>query len=408
MKTKLSICLLLLAYSYSYGQIKNYDYQRDIKNVSEQWHKLILPNDIFGKIQYNMSDVRIFGINTNNDTIETPYILRVYEEKTSKKEVEFKTINASFNSKGFYYTLTIPSEETINQIELQFTQQNFDWQVTLEGSQNQKEWFTIVEDYRVLSIKNELTDFKFTKIIFPNSNYQFFRISINSKEKPELMSAKLYIQETTAGVFNSYTSLQTQPIENKEKKLTEFDLNLDVPLPISHIKINVTDSIDYYRYFTIKYLVDSIKTEQGWKYNYNTLTSGTLNSLENNEFKVNSTPVKKLKFIIHNQDNRPLTISSIEIKGYVYELIARFTEQANYFLVYGNQKNNKPNYDISQFIEKIPESLSPLELGNEQTIQKTTASKSKALFENSFWLWLIISITIIMLGGFTLKMVRKS
>jgi len=74
---------------------------------------LILPNNIFGKVSQNLSDVRIFGITANNDTVEAPYSIRQATEKISSKEVAFKTLNASHNDKGYYFAFEIPTTESI-------------------------------------------------------------------------------------------------------------------------------------------------------------------------------------------------------------------------------------------------------------------------------------------------------
>jgi hypothetical protein len=161
-----------------------------------------------------------------------------------------------------------------------------------------------------------------------------------------LTVAKISQHEVTDGIFKNYPIKEIKTKENKQPKQTEIDIDLQMPVPVSHIKIGITDTFDYYRPFTVQYLTDSIKTEQGWKYNYSTLTSGTLNSLEVNEFKISSTTVQKLKFIIHNQDNQPLTIDTIQINGYVHELMARFIEPATYFLIYGSKKASKSQYDM--------------------------------------------------------------
>ena len=173
------------------------------KGISGQWHKIVLPDDIFRKISQNLTDIRVFGITTNNDTVEAPYLLRLTTEKISSKEVAFKTLNASHNDKGYFFTFEIPTEKSINQIKLEFKQQNFDWRLKLEGSQNQQEWFTVIENYRILSIKNELTDFQFTKMTFPNSKFRFFRLLIDSEEKPDLTVAKISQHEVSDGIFKS-------------------------------------------------------------------------------------------------------------------------------------------------------------------------------------------------------------
>lgn len=409
MKTIIKILsiLFILDCSFSYGQIEQYNFKRELKGISEQWHKIILPEDVFGKVSQELTDIRIFGITTNNDTVEVPYLLRLASEKIFIKDVAFLTINTSQNDKGFYFTFEIPTTEPINQIKLDFKQNNFDWRVKLEGSHNQSEWFTIIENYRILSIKNEITDFQFTKLTFPSSKYRFFRLFIDSKEKPELTSASIVQQEITDGTFRNYSIKNFSKKENKERKQTEIDIELEMPVPISYFKINIKDSFDYYRPITIKYLNDSTKTEQGWKYNYNTLTSGTLNSVEKNEFKFSSKTVQKLKILIHNQDNQPLTIDTLNVMGYEYEILARFTDQATYFLTYGNKIAERPNYDIDRFTDKVPLTLTTLDIDNELIIEKEQISETAPLFKNKNWLWGIISLTILVLGWFTTKMMRK-
>ncbi|MDZ4148065.1 MAG: DUF3999 family protein [Flavobacteriaceae bacterium] len=399
--------LLILRCSFSYGQIEKYNFKRELKGVSEQWHTIILPDEIFGKTSNDLSDIRIFGITADNDTIETPYFLRIATERVSNKDVSFKTLNASHSDKGYYFTFELPTIETINQIKLEFKQNNFDWQIKLEGSQNQSEWFTVIENYRILSIKNEITDFQFTKLSFPSSKYRFFRLCIDSKEKPELTSARISQYEIIDGTFKNYTIRKFNIKENKENKQTEIDIELQMPVNVSQLKIDVNGSFDYYRPVTIKCLTDSIKTEKGWKYNYSTLTSATLNSIEKNEFKFSSTTVQRFKILIHNQDNQPLSIDTIQIKGYVHELVARFTEGASYFLTYGNNKAQRPNYDIDRFADKVPMTLTALELGSELSIEKEKALMTAPLFKNMTWLWTIMGLIILVLGWFSIKMLRK-
>lgn len=408
LKIKILTSLLFIACSFSYGQINEYSYKRELKGRSEQWHKIILPNEVFGKLSQDLVDIRICGITAGNDTIEAPFLLRLATEKVSSKEVIFKTLNTSHNNKGYYFTFEIPTTEPINQIKLEFSQKNFDWKIKLEGSQNQIDWFTIAENYRILSIKNEITDFQFTKLTFPSSKYRFFRLQIDSKEKPELTVASIAQNEITDGTLRNYIIKKLKTKENRKTKQTEIDFELQMPVPVSLLIINVKDSFDYYRPITIKYLTDSIKTEKGWKYNYSTLTSGTLNSIEKNEFKFSSTTVQKLKIFIYNQDNQPLRIDTIKVKGYEHELIARFTEQASYFLIYGNKIEVSPHYDLDRFTDKVPETLLTLELGYEQKIEKEEAPLIKPLFKNKTWLWTIMSFIIIMLGWFSVKMIRKN
>lgn len=408
MRTRINIrpfCFSMLFSICSFGQMNKYGFKRELPGINAQWHKIILPNKIFSKVKADLSDIRIFGINTSHDTIEAPYVLRESKETTIEKVAAFSIINQSKNGKGYHYTLALNTTEPINQIELAFKQLNFDWRISLEGSLLQNEWFSILEDYRILSIHNGQTDFHFTSLLFPKSNYTFYRLLIKTKTDPQLLSANIFLNETVAGNYRNY-AVQSMQVENQNKQTT-IAIGLEQAVPISRVKIHCKDSIDYYRHVSIQYLTDSFKTQKEWQYNYATLASGTINSFEKNKFTFANTTTQRLQIIIDNQDNRPLQIDSVFVEGNTYDLITRFDEPAQYFFTYGNNLASKPQYDIENFAEKIPAQLNVLELGEEIAIDKVSTPQKEPLFKNKVWLWVIMALIILVLSGFTISMMRK-
>ncbi|MEO6405823.1 MAG: hypothetical protein ABIO32_10060 [Ferruginibacter sp.] len=388
------------------GQYKQYKYKRDLQGFKYLWHQVVLPTDIFGKISNDFSDIRIIGIKENKDTIEAPYVLVIASEKNAGKEVPFKLINQSKNDKGYYFSFETPEQSLVNQFNLDFKQQNFDWKISLEGSHNPQQWFTIVEDYRILSIHNELTQFKFTKLEIPPSRYRYYRLFINASTEPGFINASLIQNEKVTGKMIDYQNHSFEIENQKTNKQTRVDVTLEKPVAVSWIKIIVKNNYDYYRPITINYVTDSFKTDNGWQYNYSILHSGTLNSFEKKEFTFNSTILKKLSIIIENQDNEPLQIDSLQIKGYEHILKARFAEKARYYLLYGNINAARPNYDIESFVDKIPKTMSSLEIGEEEYLN-TEIKKPGAIFQDKNWLWVIMAIIIILLGWFTINMMKR-
>lgn len=399
--------LLFLGCSFSYGQMEKYDYKREIHGITEPWHQIDIPTEVFSTINQNASDIRIFGITKENDTIEAAYFIRKAKEKSTSKEVPFKILNTSYTDEGYFYTFENTSQSAVNQIELDFEVKNFDWRLELKGSQNQNDWFTITENQRILSIKNQKTDFKFTTLSFPSAQYTYFRLRVNSKENPNLLNAKVKQRETIKGDYREFSVEGINTKEDKSEKQTEITINLEEAAPVSKINIDVLDTFDYYRPIVIKYLKDSIQTEKGYIYNYQELSRRTLNSMSDNEFNFNSTTLQELKILVQNQDNQALNFGDVKVKGFVYQIIARFTKKATYFLVYGNPKVSFPDYDIKQFESKIPKDLIHLNLGKEQSIDKPDKQKTAALFENKTWLWLVIILIIGILGWFSIQMMRK-
>lgn len=400
------LCLLLFLSSLSFGQNDNYRYNRKISGIKDQWHQIELPDDIYSKVSPDLSDIRILGLTNKNDSVEVPFILQETRENQSQKNIPFSLINQAKNENGFFYTFQIPVEASINQINLDFKKQNFDWKVTLEGSQDQKEWFSILQDYRILSIKNELTEFDFTKLIFPDARFRYYKLLIKTNTNPELISSQVALNVIRTGTFKKYPVYNFEIKDEKQFKRTIIDITLLLSVPVSRLKLYIKDTVDYYRPISIQYSTDSAKTPDGWNYLYGTLQTGTLNSFEKNEFPFESHTCRKIRLVIDNHDNKPLQIDSVKIEGYFHRLIARFDQPASYFLYYGQPKAVRAKYDIHRFSEKIPTNLLPLALG-EELLSTAAPSGSRALFENKVWLWLLMTLIIVTLGWFSFSMMRE-
>lgn len=410
MKVKIS-CLLgfsLWICTCVAGQIDAYHFNRPITDINEQWHQIILPTTIYEKVNPNLSDIRIYGITPAKDTIEAPYLLKTVTPQIEKEGRNFQLINTSNNSNGHYFTFELPTENAINEIQLDFLQNNYDWTVQLEGSQNQNEWFELVDNYRLVAITNESTDYEFSTIHFPAAKYRYLRVLVKTDQVVALRKATLNLQTTMAAKYEDYAIVNQAIKSDNQRKTTVIDLTLKHQLPVSYIHIEAKEDFDFYRPISIQYLSDSTKTNEGWRYQYRNIDSDILSSLETNEFTFKERLAKKLRIIIRNQDNPALTIEAVKVKGYQHQLIARFDQSANYYLAYGREKARFPRYDIGQFEHKIPKSLGTLSLGDEQIIEQEVTPTTAPLFENKGWLWGLMLVIIVVLGWFTMKMLKES
>jgi len=396
--------VIMLTTSIGIGQMSSYSNKIELKGIESQWHRIELPNEVFSKVRSNLADIRIYGI-TATDTIETPYFHKILKAVDTNSFVSMQPLNTVQNDQGYYYTIEVPTEETINEIRLNFRNLNFNWMINLEGSQNQQEWFSILNDYRILSIHNEQTDYSFTTLKFPNANFKYYRLLVKSQEKPFLESATVLKKAEMEAQYREYTESSFKVSEENKKTIIQVALKNKVPLDV--LEITIDDEIDYYRPITIQYLADSVKTEKGYHYNYRTIATRTLTSIEENKFLLPGVLTQKIKIIISNHDNQPLKISKVQSKGYLQTLTARFTKPADYYLVYGNHNAIAPNYDITNTAISKPENMSKLSFGDITEIQKPMGPTTKPLFENKWWLWLIIGFIILSLSYFTIRMMKK-
>jgi len=406
LKIKLFI-LFLLCIATANAQTNSYKFKRNITSVNTIWHKMVLPDDLYKNANAGFNDLRIFGVN-GKDTIEVPYLLKQRADQITSHDVAFKQLNQSTNPEGYYYTFQSPEINVINQINLIFKQQNFDWKVNLEGSNDNRSWFTVLSGYRILSIKNNDTDYQFTKLSFPDSKYQYFRIAVKSPVQPELSEAKISKTDTIKG---TYRELKYQSFNIKNDvttKETIVDVVLANPVPISYLKLNAQSDFDFYRQFKIEYATDSFKTDKGIQYNFANLYEGIISSLEKPEFHFANSITSRIKITIQNNDNKPLRLSGLVLKGNVYEIIARFDQpNSEYALYYGNEKVEAPVYEIEKFESKIPLGLTSVNIGQEQKNPAYTIKLEKPLFENKAWLWVLMAVIIALLGWFSFKMLRN-
>lgn len=406
-KIKLLIPLLFFAGALK-AQVNQYQYKRNLTGINSTWHNIQLPAQIFKNLESSFEDVRIYGFN-GKDTLEVPYLIKLRSNQTSQKEIPFKLINQSNNQNSYYFTLQAAKTSTINQIDLSFKQNNFDWKATLEGSNNGTEWFTILKDYRILSIKNKDTDYQFTKLNFTDAAYSYFRVQVKGIGEPALLTAKTLLIDTVKGTYQDvkYSGYDLKN-DNKTKQST-IEVTLPVEVPLAYIKVNAQSDFDFYRPIKIELATDSFKTDKGVQYNYVNIYEGIISSLENPVFNFKNTITSKIKITIENYDNRPLRLKSVELKGNVYDLIARFDNpKLDYALYYGNNKAAAPEYDITNFESKIPANLTSLTVSQEEkNTSYNTITAEQPLFSNKNWLWALMVVIIALLGWFSYKMLKN-
>lgn len=405
---KINIFLLLLFSAiFANAQTKGYKFKRNITGINSVWHSMKLPDQMHKNANTGFEDMRIFGIN-GKDTIEVPYLLKQRADKINTKEIAFKQINQSSNPNGYYYTFQSDAANTINQINLYFKQDNFDWQVTLEGSNDNLTWFSILKDYRILSIKNNDTDYQFTKLSFSDSKYQYFRVALKSPVQPELLEAKISKTDTIKGTYQDVKYKSFELRNNTVDKETIINVILENPVSLSYLKLKAQSDFDFYRPIKIEYVTDSFKTDEGIQYNYANLYEGRISSLEKAEYHFDNTITSRLKITVQNNDNRPLRLGGLELKGNIFEIVARFDNpKLTYALYYGSEKITAPSYDIANFENKIPKDLTFLAISREERNPAYSIIVEKPLFENKAWLWVLMAVIIALLGWFSFKMLRN-
>ena len=380
-------------------------FQHPIQNVEATWHKITLTEEVLSKVNTNLADVRIYAIGEAGDTLEVPYFLEKQHDQFLATNKKHRVINRSKKGDEYFFTIKLNKNTPINEIDLSFRNKNFNWLLDLQGSQDQKEWFTIEQEYRIVSIVNEITNYQFTTLRFSSSEYQYYQIKLKSEERPSISTIEINAKETKRGTYNQYES-NFRVVVNKERKQSIISVDLAKRLPISKIQLAISDSFDFQRPIRINYLVDSIQTQTGWVKNYQSLQASYLSSLEKNEFLFDDIFTSQLQLVVDNHDNTPLNFNNVKVEGVAHQLVARFDKPAaKHWLVYGDKTLKSPRYDIVNFKDKIPEQIPELGIGKQLKL-KEVKNEEEPLLTNQWWLWGILIVLIAILGGFTFSMIK--
>lgn len=404
MSKSLLICFFLFA-AVSYGQ-EGFRYRRALIGVSDKWHRIELPDEIYGKLNQSFSDVRVLGLASDGDTIEASYLLKAARQMEHVRDIDVQQFNEVQSNGRYYYSFKANSGELINFMHLDFGTSNFSWDVQLEGSQDQKFWYTVLKDYHVLSIKEGRADYSFTDLHFPATSFQYYRISVPSTVDPLFRKALVRYHELDPGVIRSYVP---EKIKVRQKgKQTIVDIVLENAVPIDWLHILVDADYDYYRPCSVYYLEgDTLASDERYR-NYQSVGSGILNSVELSGIDIRPQVAKHWRLVIENFDDEALPIQSAKFYGPVYHLLVRFIGKAKYYLFYGNKNADAPHYDLEHFTHLIPEDVKEVSLGKEEEQEDERENlESEAVFQSSWWLWGMMVFVIGLLAWFTLRMLKN-
>lgn len=377
-----------------------------ISNSKKGWNRIEIPSNVLNEINTNLTDLRIFAKGSKE---EVPFIVQTSQNKSKDSFIELKILNKVQRNNAYYFTLSLENNIDINEIILDFENQNFDWKLELEASNNQSEWYHILKNYRIVSIKNNSVDFHYSSLNFQNSNFKYYRIKIKSQEIPEIKNAKIPQQskEPKSDYINVETVSFTESNDNESKSSVLF-FDLKYRVPISKISFYIQSNFDYYRRIKIEGAAESTISQKGEIFHYENIYNGILYSLESPDFSFPEIYAKRVKITIENENNQPLKFDSIVISRFRYYLLARFDYDNKYFLHYKNESVEKAKYDINYFEKSIPTDLNIAELKDFTKTSKKDITNVTPLIANSIWLWFLLIFIVCIILYFSFRFLKAT
>jgi hypothetical protein len=399
MKRKLNILFVFLQISVAASA--QYTYQRKLSEVTQTgWYRFELPPAMFTKVKPNFDDLRIYGI--GNDSTEIPYLVRIAADEITREQIKAEPFNISRQGTTLYFSVKLNRVEPVNLAILQFEQDNYDADITVEGSNDQKEWFT-VQTGRIIAINKTPVSYRYNQINFPESEYTFLRFAIKNNTALTLSQVNFYQTKTTRGIFSEVGSaLSTKTIDKQSELFVQFNQTI----LLSRLSIAAATNQLFYRNVAIDWLYDSIVSETGTHYQYQSLYSGVISSFKQDTLSFTPQMVSKIRVTIYNADNPPVQVDKILAWSPQVEVLTHLQPGA-YELKYGNTKAFAPHYDLQHFVKELPDSLPELQISSELKPEQITKPEYTPWFKNKLWMWGALAVIVAILGFFTMRMLRE-
>lgn len=409
MKKVIVLISVLFAFRVS-AQLNTYDYYREIKPVSENgFYKLKIGSGVIDRPGH----YRVFEI--GKDTLEVPHIIEEYDNSTYDKSY-FRYLNIVDKSyianKSSYATLVVDSGLTYSSVYLNFSAPEFFKNVTLEGSDDNKNWKTIIENEKVFHYFRPPFDHYYrNKISFSPVTFKYIRVITEDNDSPKLDISSAYIPLTEEVSNGDGELLPTGLIrtEDKEKKQTVIECSFRRMYFIGCLQIKVENEMPYRREVEVEFLTQNTGNDKWVVFGRSVISSSSSNKIYFKNYSSRDENFKtiKMRIIIHNLDDRPL--GNIAIDAFTHEEIlkCKLEKDKKYVLAYGKNNDALPQYDLQYFKNAIPLNLKYVETDAEKKISHAIPVVQEPLFGNKLWIWIALTAGVLLIGIFTLKLLKQ-
>ncbi len=400
MKSSAWIVSLLLSVVQAHGQ---FSFQRPVQRVeSAGWYAIGLDETILGKLNEDFSDLRIYAI--DRDTLEIPYLIKIDNDAPATDYVSLVPFNVSRKEGALFFSVKLGADQRVNSALLSFEEDNLDARVTVEGSQDQQNWFQLATSKRILIVSDQAISYRSTRVDWPVSEFRYLRFAIRTDDKVTLRNVAFVWQEKKPGhyqVHHAHVHLQTNQKQSTAK------MRLAAPSLISKFTLTPRQGQKFYRNYRLERVTDSSRTEQGWVYYTEPMHAGVLTSYQADTVYFAPTRCHVIQLTIDNDDNPPIDLASASFWSPQVRAIA-YLQPGEYQLNYGNPRIHAPTYDVAHFEQEWNDSIPFLYLGEAKEMVQQEKRVVQPWFRDPRWLWGALLAIGTLLGYFTVRMLRKS
>lgn len=413
---------------------KNWEYSKAIR-ISDYSKKAVaaaLDTQVYNSTKEDLSDLRVTDLKNE----ECPYAVTVQNEFKKEEKIVSSVLSKQITKTDSVIVAELKEPlKSFNGLKVIPESNNFARKVTVEGSNDNKNWQEIRKGMIIYSFAYQMMNKYFEQYTneiyegytfgryseenlafqFPESTFKFVRVIIphdKDKEPVEIKDVEIFKIVKVDAEEESYSSslINIQPSAETKSVENIFDFKYK-NIPLSRVEINTGES-NFFRKVEIEGTND-LKT---WK----NLASGVIFSISVDEETERSTTIaignakcRYIKIRVFNGDNKAIKITSAKGYGLKRYLVIIPEKNIQYELLYGNPGAKAVSYDINAVIKgKTIDSFGKGTLSGEVRNNKYEPYKEPKPWteDKPYILWIAIGIIIlgmIFLGAQVIRNIDK-
>lgn len=403
MKTN-KFLLLILAINVLFAQQNT---TAKIETIKENGlHKIILPAEIRSFSKEDLSDFRIFDAKKN----EVPYFIILDNgAELLSSFTEFKVISKNSIPRKSTTIIFENPKKSIDEIVMSITNSDVTKFYSISGSNDQKEWFGLVNNSQLSNIESTQETRVFKTVTLPLSSYRYLKISLDDKKTLPLNILKVgcFDTKTQSRVLHKIIPKSSQTTQLSTQKKTQIHVVFNNPQIVNQIIFDITNPSLFKRNARI-YLNKKHKVKHKTETYQESISNFELSSDIKNAITIPQLFEKDFFIEIENQDNQPLTFSRIQFFQNQVSIIANLKTNEEYTIKTGNLKLNAPNYDLENFKSKISGNLPKATIYEikHQSSSGDISINKKSIWQQAWFMWLCIALGGIVIFYFTTSLVN--
>jgi len=342
-----------------------------IEDGTGEYCRLTLTPDIYNAARLDLGDIRL--VDSHGEQV--PYVLAKPQDTTESLKYQPAIINRSTNAENAaMVTLDFRTKVVKNSIEVVTGGNNFRRAVKTEGSNDNVEFFTLVEQAYVFAINHSR---RFEQVDLPLNDYRYLRISVwpmtTEEESPVIDEVKAFKVKKKFADRQPVEMVQVEHSEDEKGNSSVYVYDLTHRhLPISEIELDVADDA-FYRCVTLegrdtatrKVKIDSEDSRQRFKevevswesvindtiYRY-TEANGQKRERVVLRVPSNRRCYRYLRITIKNYDDKPLIIRSVSARMIPHRIVFTAGDNGAPTLYVSSAKAASPRYDLVHRLSK--------------------------------------------------------